>query len=325
MLDRTREQLAKASTLVLGGPRRQPSPCCAGGPHATAGGPDSFGPFGPAVYKPFSVTRRSTDGTSLLKTYRGVVPVPRRDREVHALHVARDWDLPTPVVRSCGAGDDSAWVVLSVVPGVPCAVEDPASVAAFVRQVAGLTALLHEVEPPAAAGEGWLPNAETDPGTASDYLLSPLSPRCHRELWWPDLRALLRPLDTEPFVFLHGDIKPEHLLVQGTQTHVVDWEACARGPAGCDFADAVFHAVRDLLYAGATPGRLPGTSLSDLPVTGPLLAWRVVRWLDRRRPSDMDALSLPALYRLAGAPTPASAVLELAHLVAVLRDHGVPR
>jgi aminoglycoside phosphotransferase (APT) family kinase protein len=160
---------------------------------------------------------------------------------------------------------------------------------------------------------------------SSEYLLAQLSSRCHHELWWPDLQALLRPLDQEPVVHLHGDIKPEHLLVHETATYVVDWEACGRGPADCDFADAIFHAVRDLIYADVEPDQISDSILAELQTTSPLLAWRVIRWLDRRRTDDLAALSLPDLYQLASAPTPASAVRRLARLVAALHEHGVPR
>ena len=292
---------------------------------SAAADPDAFGPFGPPVAKQYSVTRISLDGASLLKRYRGVEPLARRDREVQALRVASSEGLATPTVRGTGQGENSAWAVVSVVPGHPCSVASPSDVRAFVHEVSHLRAKLDKIARPTTAGAGWHQSPADSESTASEYLLAQLSPRCHRELWWPDLQALLRPLDWEPVVHLHGDIKPEHLLVQEEGTYVVDWEACGRGPAGCDFADAVFHAVRDLVYADIAPSRIPHTDLAELPTTAPLLAWRVIRWLDRRRADDLAALSLPALYRLASAPTAASAVRRLARLVATLHDLGVPR
>lgn len=292
---------------------------------STAANPDAFGPFGLSAAKQYSVTRISLDGTSLLKRYRGVEPLARRDREVQALHVAGSEGLSTPTVRGTGEGENSAWAVISVVSGQPCSVASPSDVRAFIREVTDLRARLDEIPCPSMAGSGWHQDPADSETTASEYLLAQLSSSCHHKLWWPDLQALLRPLDWEPVVHLHGDIKPEHLLVQEANTYIVDWEACGRGPAGCDFADAVFHAVRDLIYADTPPSEIPDSVLAELHTAPPLLAWRVIRWLDRRGADDLDALSLPDVYRLANAPTPESAVQRLTRLVASLHDLGVPR
>lgn len=52
---------------------------------------EPFGPFGPATGKPFSITRKAVDHSALLKIYRGVEPLARREREAVALRMA--WQL----------------------------------------------------------------------------------------------------------------------------------------------------------------------------------------------------------------------------------------
>src|SRR5690606_20908315 len=95
------------------------------------------------------------------------------------------------------------------------------------------------------------------------------------------LAEVLQHLESHPVVYLHGDLKPEHLLVDVRQLSVVDWEASARGPAVIDYADVVFHLVRDLLYAGLNADRLPIDLMTRLPFSGPVLAWRLLLWLER--------------------------------------------
>lgn len=149
--------------------------------------------------------------------------------------------------------------------------------------------------------------------------------RCRRHPWWEDLRAALAPLDQEPTVYLHGDIKSEHLLVDGETVHIVDWEASARGPAARDHAEIMFHLVRDLVYADIGPQRLPGDAIGRVPVTGAVFAWRVVQWLDRRRPGDIETMSLDDLQQLAHAPNSADAVQRLGRFIARSRSYGIPR
>ncbi|GAA3091236.1 hypothetical protein GCM10020254_40260 [Streptomyces goshikiensis] len=105
----------------------------------------------------------------------------------------------------------------------------------------------------------------------------------------------------------------------------MDWEASACGPAVVDYTDVVFHLVRDLLYEGVPPEQVPVDLLTAMPFSGPVLAWRLLLWLDRRRPHDIDLLSTHDVSRLAAEEQPTAAYRALARSVAVLRAAGVPR
>jgi hypothetical protein len=100
-------------------------------------------------------------------------------------------------------------------------------------------------------------------------------------------------------------------LVDDDRVHVVDWEASARGPAVVDYTDVVFHLVRDLLYEGVPPKDVPVGLMTRLPFSGPVLAWRLLLWLDRRRPEDIDLVTAREVGRLTA--------------VSLLRAVGVPR
>ncbi|MEK8144254.1 phosphotransferase [Streptomyces sp. M10(2022)] len=147
--------------------------------------------------------------------------------------------------------------------------------------------------------------------------------RCRRRPWWAALGRALQSSDAQPVVRLHGDLKPEHLLVDGADLHVVDWEASARGPAAVDYTDVIFHLVRDLLYGDVPPGHVPVDLLTTMPFSGPVLAWRLLLWLDRRRPRDIDLVSTHDVCRLAGEEQ-AAGYRSLARSVALLRAAGVP-
>lgn len=132
-------------------------------------------------------------------------------------------------------------------------------------------------------------------------------------------------IDAHPTVHLHGDLKPEHLLVDGEHLHVVDWEASACGPAVLDYTDVVFHLVRDLLYEDVAPARIPVDLADRLPFCGPVLAWRLLLWLDRRRTQDIDLVTTHDIVRLTAEEQAVSAYQSLAAIVAHLRAAGVPR
>lgn len=51
--------------------------------------------------------------------------------------------------------------------------------------------------------------------------------------------------------------------------------------------------MRDLLYEGVRPGRIPVDLVTQLPFSGPALAWRPLLWLDRRRTQDTSTSSPP--------------------------------
>ncbi|PLW65689.1 phosphotransferase [Streptomyces sp. SCUT-3] len=287
---------------------------------------DEYGPFGAAVVKPFSITRRTHDGKALLKTYRVIEPGARRDREVEALTLASEWGLAVPDVLAAGEDGDRAWALLSVVPGKPSAISTNADVEAFVARAMAIGAVLHRAVPDATSGTGWGRRRDSEAATShSGFLLSQLSPRCREQPWWEDLNGHLHQIDQLPTVYLHGDIKPDHLLVDGETLHVVDWEASSRGPAACDHADIVFHLVRDLAYSAVGLRDLPADAIGRVPSVGPILAWRIALWLDRRRPQDIDALSSSDLNQLAHAPAGADAVLAVGRVVAACRNRGTPR
>lgn len=284
-----------------------------------------FGPFGPATVKPLSITRRAVDGAVLLKSYHRVEPTARRDREVEALKLASQWGLATPVALATGEYADHAWSVVSIVPGTPCSVASAIGVSDFVRHALSIAGEVHSRSSGLTPGAGWRRETTGSAVTHRDFLSGQLSPRCRCQLWWQDFHAMLAALDPEPTVYLHGDIKPEHLLIDGARIHVVDWEASARGPAPCDYADIMFHLVRDLVYAGTPQQHLPLDVLSQVPAFGPVVAWRLALWLDRRRPEDIHALAPHDVYRLSRTSTPADAARELGGLIAEFRRHGVTR
>ena len=114
-------------------------------------------------------------------------------------------------------------------------------------------------------------------------------------------------------------------MVDDHQLSVVDWEASARGPAVLDYIDVVFHLVRDLLYTGVKPGSVPIDLVTRLPFSGPVLAWRLLLWLDRRRPQDIDLVVARDVQRLATEDHAPAAYASLARAVSALRTAGVPR
>jgi aminoglycoside phosphotransferase (APT) family kinase protein len=237
------------------------------------------------------------------------------------------WGVSVPAVLATGEEADYAWSVVSIVPGVSGSIATTADVSNFVQRTLSLTANVHarahglSLRP----GPGWSDTANQVTTTHQRLLLQQLSSRCRQQPWWNALQSMLTPLDGLPTVHLHGDIKPEHFLAEGENVHVLDWEASARGPAVCDHADGMFHLVRDLIYAGMAPQHLPVDVISRVPATGSVLAWRVVQWLDRRCPRNINELSLREFHRIALASTSTEAVRALGRLIALLRAVGVPR
>lgn len=272
--------------------------------------------------KPLSVTWWACEGRALLKVYRSIEPLERRNREAQAVLLARDWGVPAPAVRAAGAEGGYCWALIDAVSGTASQVATREDVEGFVQRTFWLTGILRGHRVLGGPGTGWLP-ARGDRLTNSGALLDQLSEGCRSRAWWPELGQALTALDDEECVYLHGDIKPEHFLLSDRAVHVVDWEAAARGPAVCDLVDAAFHLIRDLVYSRISP--LPFEVAGQLPVTGPAAAWRLVRWLDRRRPEDLSLISTESLCDLITSPDPTSVVRTLARLITALRDAGVPR
>ncbi|MDJ0342626.1 aminoglycoside phosphotransferase family protein [Streptomyces sp. H10-C2] len=283
-----------------------------------------LGPFGPAAIKPYSRTRFATDGSALLKVYVGIDPEGRRLREAATVARAALRGISVPAVLATGNDEIGSWTAFPVVDGTPCSVGTHNATEEYIGYVVAVSDRLHRPTAGANPGSGW---AAWRAGSASSrqFLLDQFSPRCRWLPWWAVLREALQPIDSHLVVHLHGDLKPEHFLVDGELLHVVDWEASARGPAVLDYTDVVFHLVRDLLYEGVPPGRIPVDLVTRLPFSGPVLAWRLLLWLDRRRPQDIDLVTTRAVYRLAAEEQAASAYMSLAQTVALLRAAGVPR
>ncbi|GGU77423.1 hypothetical protein GCM10010211_49180 [Streptomyces albospinus] len=281
--------------------------------------------YGPAAVKPNSITRWALDGSSLLKVYRTITPHERRRREVHALKIAAGWGLSVPSVVATGEHGAHPWAVFGAVPGKPYSIRTARGVQGFVRRVGTATQQLHHGVVGMRPGSGWRWNPGDTLGSNRGFLLDQLTSRCRQLSWWHDLEDALEPCDELPTVYLHGDLKPEHLLFDGERLHIVDWEASGRGPAMSDQADAVFHVIRDLIYTAVTPRRLPVGLVSQLGAPGAALAWRLALWLDRRRSGDIHLIPARDLYQLAAEDDPLAACEQLARQVSRLRTAGVPR
>ncbi|WP_051774240.1 aminoglycoside phosphotransferase family protein [Streptomyces sp. NRRL S-237] len=283
-----------------------------------------LGPFGLATVKPYSRTRRSVDGSALMKVYLGIDPEGRRLREVETVGLAAIRGFSVPAVLATGQDSSGSWTVFRMLPGTPCSIGTDRAIEEYLGHVLDVAGRLHQPAAGLPPGSGWTAGPG-DPTTQSCFLLAQLSGRCRTRPWWAAMEKALQPLESHPVVHLHGDLKPEHLLVDGGGLHVVDWEASGRGPAVVDYADVVFHLIRDLIYEDALPGRIPVDRMSELPLEGPVLAWRLLLWLDRRRPSDLDLISTHDVDRLTAEEHPAAACMELARVVSFLRAAGVPR
>jgi aminoglycoside phosphotransferase (APT) family kinase protein len=283
-----------------------------------------LGPFGPAALKPYSRTRFATDGSALLKIYVGIDPEGRRQREVATVERAALWGISVPAVLATGDDGAGSWTAFRAVDGTPCSVSTHSAIEEYVGHVVAVSGRLHRPIAGATPGSGWEAR-QASVVSSHQFLLDQFSPRCPSLSWWSVLSEALQPIDSHPVVRLHGDLKPEHLLIDGERLHVVDWEASACGPAVLDYTDVVFHLVRDLLYGGMPPGRIPVDLLTRLPFSGPVLAWRLLLWLDRRRTRDIDLITAHDVYRLAAEEQDASAYRSLAQSVALLRAAGVPR
>ncbi|MFJ2813722.1 MULTISPECIES: aminoglycoside phosphotransferase family protein [unclassified Streptomyces] len=287
--------------------------------------PPPLSGYGTAVEKPNSITRWAIDGRSLLKIYRSIAPGERRRREVDALKLAAEWGLPVPPVLATGEHESSVWSVFGAVPGGPCSTHTTRGVQDYVQHVINVTGQLHRETNSVPPGSGWRWLEDDALGSNRSFLLDQLSARCRQLPWWPELEAALKPCNELPVVYLHGDLKPEHLLLDGHQLHIVDWEASGRGPAVSDHADAAFHLIRDMIYTSVEPRRLPIGAISQLHVSGAILAWRLALWLDRRRSGDIHLVSAHDLYQLAAEDDLAAACGQLARAVSHLRAAGVPR
>ncbi|MEU8999289.1 aminoglycoside phosphotransferase family protein [Streptomyces caniferus] len=281
-----------------------------------------LGPFGPAVRKPYCRTRFATDGSTLLKVYLGIEPEGRRLREAATIERAALRGISVPAVLATGNDEAGSWTAFQALSGAPCSTGTHKATEKYLSHVVAVSGRLHRPTAGATPGSGWEVRRST-PVSSRRFLLEQFSPRCQWLPWWSVLNEALQPVDSHPVVYLHGDLKPEHFLVDGERLHVVDWEASSCGPAVLDHTNVAFHLVRDLLYEGVPPERIPVAT--RLPFSGPVLAWRLLLWLDRRRTQDIDLVTTHDVYRLAAEEQAASAYRLLAQAVAALRAAGVPR
>ncbi|MGW0992005.1 aminoglycoside phosphotransferase family protein [Streptomyces sp. NPDC002523] len=284
-----------------------------------------LGGYGSATVKPNSITRWAIDGRSVLKIYRCVLPHERRRREVEALALAANWGFSVPRVLATGERKTHAWTVLSTVTGEPCSFDTDQGIQDYLRHVVSTTERLHSQVVGLPPGAGWTWQEGDAIRGNSRFLLDQMSLACRRLPWWKSLETSLEPCDALPTVYLHGDLKPDHLLFDGSRRHVLDWEASGRGPASSDHADATFHLIRDLIYSSVPVHRIPAGLISQLCVPSAVLAWRLAMWLDRRRAGDIRLLPSHDLYRLVAEDDPAAACRELARTISHLRAAGVPR
>ncbi len=273
--------------------------------------------------KPLSITQWSADRRSILKVYRGVEPSERQAREINALVEAARWGISVPAIHGYGIHEGRPWIVTGAVPGVARPIRTDGDVRRHVRQVRALTGQLQGLPGWLAPGTGWSRTHVVS--SHRRLLLMQLSERCRGYAWWEALSAALLLVEANRTVYLHGDLKAEHFVDAGDVVYVVDWEACSRGPAVCDYVDVVFHIVRDLLYGGAAVRSTTVDSLAELSVPGSILAWRLIRWLDRRRPNDLDLASPDHVLELVQQVDPALACLQAVNAINTLRARGVPR
>jgi Ser/Thr protein kinase RdoA (MazF antagonist) len=282
-----------------------------------------YGPFLLQTSKPFSLTACQASRRLLLKIYRGVRPHSRQARERDALDYLASTDIAAPHTVESGHTVAVAWILLERVPGMPCNLATDGRVRDYLHRAQELVNKLHRTGPVDGCGPGWHTAVARRP--ADLHLADQLTRPARHQPWWPHLAGHLSELNPLPAMRLHGDIKPEHLLVSPRTTHVVDWEACATGPAVCDRADIAFHAVRDLAYADQRPDTVIETTPTSEAQLAPMLAWRLALWADRRRPADLGLLTTDILHRVCCAPNPPAAVRQLAIAVTQMRNAGTPQ
>lgn len=279
-----------------------------------------FGPLYPPAVKPFSLTFRTIDQTVIIKVYRDITPVMRQQRECDALRIAPTLGLKVPRVLDTGHIDAQPWTAFELVPGDAGNLNN--SGRQFLAQAASVMTTLHHHVNATGAGAGW--TGVADPRRSnSEHLMSQLSPRASTMPWWPTISEKINELDQQSTVYLHGDLKAEHILTTSAGLCVVDWEACARGPAVSDHADTYFHLARDLIYGGNTRTAIEATHLP----TGlrAALAWRLVLWADRRRDQDLANLPAALLCDLATGRDPQTTLRDAAAIIEHMHRLGTPR
>jgi hypothetical protein len=282
-----------------------------------------FGPLRLRHEKPYSRSYSNRSGSIFLKEYRGIDPSARQERESLAVKRAKEFGVSAPAVLVRGVTRTGRWTAFHHVRGVPGTIEDRDGMLSFVTQVLELGRRIHVPSPRGTSGAGWEIRARERHGHRT-FLLDQFSRRARSQPWWHELDEALGGLHLGPAVYLHGDLKAEHFLQEEGRFSVVDWEACARGPASYDHADALFHLLRDTVYRGSNAYSVPCALAARLPVPGPVLALRLLLWLDRRPPHGPRAVDEEDVCRFL-APDTAELTRRAIHLISVARSRGVPR
>jgi aminoglycoside phosphotransferase (APT) family kinase protein len=280
---------------------------------------DRFGPLTAPMIKPYSLSLRTIDNKLLIKVYRGIDPTARQQRELDAVAIAPTLGVSVPEVLDHGHVSDVSWTAFEILAAAAGTATPDSS---FLAQVGPVMAALHR-SAPGGAGPGWI--SDNSVGlTNREHLIRQLSVRAQSAPWWAAIAEGLRALDDEPAVYLHGDLKPEHLLTSTGGVWVVDWEASARGAAACDHADAIFHLLRDLIYTDQSTVDTAPVAASPVGLA-PALAWRLTIWADRRRPADLDHLPHDVLATMAAGMEIPAAVEATAAVIRRMRRAGTPR
>ncbi|MBO0610696.1 phosphotransferase [Myceligenerans salitolerans] len=260
----------------------------------------------------YSVVERSAGGSEFRKTYLRVRTTARLHAERAGITAARRVGLETPAIAQAGSSRTDSWIVLAAIPGESLSASSAEDLTEFVRVVRDVSLALDRIP---CAGAGWAPS--------STRLLTPCAPSFQGRPWFPTLAEYLDKIDRLPVAALHGDLKPEHLIVGPARYAVIDWEGFDVGPVAVDHAHAAFHAVRDALLSELDPAVL--APLEDLNLVGPVLAWRLALWLDRRRPGDLGLLDITTVECLCRARTPTESLDAFIDTLGTLLAAGVPR
>lgn len=275
---------------------------------------------------------RTRTNSAFIKLYLDHAPATRARREFSALQIAHDLDLAVPEALEVGEAERYAWTVVRVVPGSGLGLRDGADLDLFLRHAIAWVAALQGAVPQVPTGPGW-PSDERDLWDEK-LLVRQLSSRAQGMRWWPSLRSALSVVDAQPTVLLHGDVKPEHLIVSDQRAFLVDWETASLGPASLDYADMAFHALRDAVYGGGDVRRsqleqaarlLDAAPLRDVQGWSAALAWRVAIWADRRRPNDLNLLPGLHLRRIVESAGSLPTLHALYDVLSTMRRLGTPR
>lgn len=190
---------------------------------------------------------------------------------------------------------------------------------ALSAQVGGMLAALHQTPVPVARGVG--DDDLLGRPRACAALLAAVEPG-----WAPQLERLLNHLTDGagavrklPQATLHGDLHPRNILVHRNRLAFIDLDDAHRGPAVLDLGAWIADALYRALLAGMplAPEQAAAAHLlqayraaSPHPVSGPLLAWAVVRALLCERAYRCVANLKPGRFALV------PALLALAEAVA---------